>query len=123
MSNNELVEANKFLPPAKQELTNDLDYARRNLYDIIETGSAALQEFTQIAQQSQHPRAFEVLTGMLKTMAEINQQLIDISREKTAVEDDPEVEQQNVVQNNLILTTKDLGEMIEAMRNKKDGTN
>ena len=48
------------------KLDNDFEYARGNLYAVIENGSHALTELLQVAQQSQHPRAFEVVATLVR---------------------------------------------------------
>ena len=39
----------------------DLDYARENYYHLIETGRRSLEDLVDVANQSQHPRAYEVI--------------------------------------------------------------
>ena len=39
---------------------NDFQYARENLYDIIEKGRDAMEELLEIAKAEESPRAFEV---------------------------------------------------------------
>ena len=39
---------------------NDFQYARENLYDIIEKGRDAMEELLEIAKSEESPRAFEV---------------------------------------------------------------
>lgn len=75
---------------AKNELTNregrdhtgDIDtdyrYARENLYDIIENGSHALHELVEIAKSSEHPRAFEVVASLMKTLTDANKDLLEV---------------------------------------------
>ena len=66
----EKIEASKEIKPVdKTDETVDTDfkYARENLYNIIEKGSDALNTLVDVANQSQHPRAFEVVSQLVKT--------------------------------------------------------
>jgi hypothetical protein len=119
MSNNELVEK-RFLPPATQELHTDLDYARKNLYDLIETGQAAMVEISDIAQRSQNATVYKTFFEALGKMGELNQRLIDISNKKKEVQDDdPAKETGNVTNNNLILTTTQLQDLLANMQKEQ----
>ena len=52
-------------PTVNPEMENDFKYARENLYNIIERGSDALNGIVDLAQQSQHPRSFEVVADLV----------------------------------------------------------
>lgn len=66
----------------EDQLENDFEYARRNMYDIIEKGQEALIGIMDVAGQSQHPRAYEVMANLIKTMAETNKDLLDLNKKK-----------------------------------------
>ncbi len=51
---------------------NDFEAARANLYEVIQTGKEAMDTLTEIATQSQHPRAFEVLAKLMDTIVNTN---------------------------------------------------
>lgn len=98
---------------ADQELKADRDYARQNFYQIIETNARALEEMMEVASQSQHPRAFEVVSTLIKSMAETNRDLVDMAEKKVPKEQQSEAPQE--VNNNLIFngSTKELLEMLK----------
>ena len=83
------------------EAENDFKYARENLYNAISVGEEAMSEMLEVAKQSQHPRAYEVLSGMLATVASINKDLIDIQKKKK--EFFAEKEKVNNITNNLFV--------------------
>ena len=68
------------------KLDNDFEYARGNLYQVIENGSNALSDLLQVAQQSQHPRAFEVVATLVRTLSDANIALMDLSKKKQNIE-------------------------------------
>jgi hypothetical protein len=115
------VVATDFLPPASQELNTDLEYARNNMYQIIEAGQTGLQGILAVADQSQHPRAYEVLSGYLKNMAELQKNLVEISTAKRDVRIDPEKENSKNVTNNLFVgSTAELSQMLKQARKNDD---
>lgn len=115
-------------PPAviddgAEENLNDLEDVRQNIKGVLETGDEALKEMLEIAKQSEMPRAFEVVSTLMKTMLDANKDLADISTKKKFVKEEingpKEAAQQNVTNNNLIVSTADLLKMIKG--DKEDG--
>lgn len=104
---------------------NDYEYARQNIYSIIETGANALDELAQVAAQTQHPRAFEVLANMVKTMVDANKDLLNLKKTKLEIQrsvDGPvDGLGGNKVQNNLFVgSTNELQKFLKDMRNKDE---
>lgn len=104
------------------EDNNDYEYARQNIYRVIETGANALDELAQVAAQSQHPRAYEVLTNLVKTMVEANKDLMHLKKTKVEIQklsDDPvDTMGGNKVQNNLFVgSTTELQKFLSGMKN------
>jgi Terminase DNA packaging enzyme len=103
--------------------TNDFNMARSNIYEIIQNGSSAMDALLQVAQQSQHPRAYEVLSTLMNTMITANQKLLDLQQQVREIQaaDEPHNENARSVTNNLFVgSTAELQKMIE---NAKNGTN
>jgi hypothetical protein len=63
------------------DIESDYQYARNNLYGIIEKGTTALDELVVVAQASEHPRAYEVVSQLVKTLSEANDKLLKIQRD------------------------------------------
>lgn len=100
-------------PPS--DLDNDFTYARENFYNVIEKGTEALEDMLRVAQASEHPRAYEVVSTIMKTLMDANKDLVDLS-DKKAKRDEPGKEQQ-VTNNNLFVgSTADLQKMLKDMR-------
>lgn len=97
----------------------DADYARKNLYDLIEKGSMAIDELLTIAQQSQHPRSYEVLSTLMKTMVETNKDLLALQEtKKKLLEQDKDTKDQNKTVTNNTLFVGSTTELLKAL--KKD---
>jgi hypothetical protein len=61
-------------------IDDDFATARRNLHKIIHQGNDALEEALLVAKTSEHPRAFEVVGGLIKTLVDANKDLLDIQK-------------------------------------------
>jgi hypothetical protein len=65
---------------------NDFEYARQVYHDILVKGSEAMDEMMQVARSTEHPRAFEVLSTMMKTLADVNGNLLDLHKKKKDID-------------------------------------
>lgn len=63
----------------------DTEFARSNLKELIGKGDTALKELAVVARDSQHPRAYEVMAGMLKNLADMNKDLLEIQKSKQSL--------------------------------------
>ena len=103
-----------------EQVDADLKYVRENLYDLISSGSTAIDQMMAIADQSQHPRAYEVLSNMIRQMVETNKDLLDMHEKKKKISDKKE-EQSSTVNNNLFVgSTKDVLELIQKSNENED---
>ena len=57
---------------------NDFEYARQTYHDLLIKGSDALDEMMEVARATEHPRAFEVVASLMKTLTDANKDLLDI---------------------------------------------
>lgn len=97
-----------------QKVESDYDKTRGNLHDLLIKGQEALNAALEVAKQSEHPRAFEVVGNLMKQLADINQQLMDIHQQKQKL-DGPKAEK--VTNNNAIFvgSTAELNKLIKNM--------
>lgn len=105
------------LPPRKEQ--DDYEFARQNMYDIIEKGSSALEDIVDIAKQSESPRAFEVVTNLIKTLADANKDLMELAKKnKELNKDDQKDTGPQTINNNLFV-----GSSAELLKMIKDKSN
>ena len=62
----------------KEDSTLDYEYSRGNLYSLIEKGQEALNGILEVAQGSDHPRAYEVAGQIIKSVGDTTDKLIDL---------------------------------------------
>jgi hypothetical protein len=58
----------------------DYEYSRGQLYSLISKGQEAVDGILEIAQESGHPRAFEVAGQLIKSVADTTDKLIDLQK-------------------------------------------
>jgi len=115
------------LPPKskKQEENIDFDYnrTRDNLHGLLVNGQDALVNALEIAKQSEHPRAFEVVGNLIKQLADVNEQLLNLHERKQKL-DNPggKEDKKGVTNNNAIFvgSTSELNKLLNDLDNKGD---
>jgi hypothetical protein len=60
----------------------DAEFARNNMRELISNGNKALTDLAYVADQSESPRAYEVLATMMKNLAEMNKDLLELQKRK-----------------------------------------
>ena len=74
----------------KEDSTLDYEYSRGNLYSLIEKGQEALDSIMEVAQEGQQPRAFEVVSQLIKNVADTTDKLVDLQQKMKNLEaEDP----------------------------------
>ena len=96
---------------------NDFQYARENLYDIIEKGRDAMEELLEIAKAEESPRAFEVFGQLLKNMTDTQSTLMELHQKKQKLENDGDRQEvsraQNVTNALFVGSTADLLKLVK----------
>jgi hypothetical protein len=94
----------------------DYEYAKRNLYDLIEQGQDALQGVLDVAKQSQQANAYVAVATMIKTVSEVAKDLLHVSKTKNDITG----ETQKQVTNNLFVGST--AELQRLLKRNKNGT-
>lgn len=102
----------------------DYDYnrTRSNLHNLLNQGQEALMHALEVAKQSEHPRAFEVVGNLVKQLADVNHQLLDLTEKKQKLQSKKEKESPQSITNNAIFvgSTTELNKMLNDMRGSKE---
>ena len=61
-------------------IQSDYDRSRATYYDLISKGQDALELMIEVARESEHPRAFEVLATLIKNTSDVNDKLMDLNK-------------------------------------------
>ena len=85
----EMVETVKEPKPVKDvpdDPQKDYEYSRAQLYNLIEKGQEAVSGILDLAQDSQHPRAFEVAGQLIKSVGDVTDKLLDLQKKMKDME-------------------------------------
>lgn len=103
----------------RKELDKRADYAevRSNLKEIIGTGMSAIDGILQVASEGESPRAYEVVSQLIKSVTEANKDLIGLHQQMKDINKDSGDSSQKAssITNNSIFvgSTKDLQRLVK----------
>jgi hypothetical protein len=101
-----------------KNIDTDYDTSRSTYLDLMDKGQSAMDMMMEVARESEHPRAYEVLSGMMKNIADITDKLMDLNKkEKDIKQSTLPVPTQPVpgqtVNNLFVGTTEELQRMLQ----------
>lgn len=67
-------------PHEDDDIKADYNLSRRTFRTLIDKGNAAMENLTDLAKESESPRAYEVLATMMKTIADTTKDLFDLQK-------------------------------------------
>ena len=102
-----------------EDREKDYEYTRGQLYSLIDQGQEAVRDALEVAQESGHPRAFEVATNAMKQVADMTDKLMDL--QKKVKDLDEEKKGPKSVTNNAMFvgSTSELQKMLKQMNGGK----
>tara|TARA_B100001094_G_C18067743_1_gene738353 strand:+ start:665 stop:1099 length:435 start_codon:yes stop_codon:yes gene_type:complete len=102
-----------------KDVDNDYEYTRGQLYNLIEKGQEAINGILDVAQNSDHPRAYEVAGNLIKNVADISDKLVDLQKKMKDL--DEEQKGPKTITNNAMFvgSTSELQKMLKQMGNDK----
>ena len=102
------------------DVQDDYEFSRDTLKNLIATGMNSLDALAELARESEHPRAFEVLSKSIKDIGDVTDKLMSLqkaTKDLTTDKNDNSA-QGNVTNNNVFLgSTTDLQRLL--LDNKK----
>tara|TARA_B000000565_G_scaffold171886_1_gene130028 strand:+ start:374 stop:760 length:387 start_codon:yes stop_codon:yes gene_type:complete len=104
----------KVIPNDTDVSNTDFQYTRENLYNIIERGQDAMEGLLQVAQETEHPRAYEVVGQLMDKLTNANKELINLHKQIKDINDDGKVKTQNVTNALFVGSTAELQKLLKA---------
>lgn len=97
---------------SKEDIIDDYRFSRDTYKELISTGMGSLDSLADIARESEHPRAFEVLAKSIKDIGDVTDKLMSLQKNKQDLVDKKE-EKNKVTNNNMFIgSTTDLQRML-----------
>lgn len=97
-----------------KDIKKDYDYSRGQLYDVIEKGQEALSGILDVANNTDHPRAYEVAGQLVKSVSDATEKLMALQQKMQDIEEGPK-SKQKVTNNNALFvgSTAELSKLIK----------
>jgi hypothetical protein len=90
----------------------DYEYSRNQLYNLINKGQEAIDGILEVAQESGHPRAYEVAVNAMKQVGDLTDKLLDLQKKMKDL--DETVKGPTTVNNSLFVgSTAELSKLIK----------
>ena len=113
----EIVEKSKepkAIAKVDEDPEKDYEYSRAQLYTLIDKGQEAVDGILELAQDSQHPRAFEVAGQLIKSVGDVTDKLIDLQKKMKDLEKPQGGQSPKTVNNTMFVgSTADLQKMLK----------
>ncbi len=110
------------LSDKSEDRDKDYQHVRASLYNLVDKMQEALDGALEVAQQSDHPRAYEVALNGAKNAAEVVEKITDLHKKVKDLEiEEVKVQQNNTTNNNVFMTgsTADLMMMLKEQQKDK----
>tara|TARA_B100000131_G_scaffold130734_1_gene127490 strand:+ start:60 stop:476 length:417 start_codon:yes stop_codon:yes gene_type:complete len=107
------------LKNASEDIEKDYEYTRGELYSLIDQGQEAVRGALEVAQESGHPRAYEVAVAAMKHVSDMTDKLADLHKKMKDLDEDKKGPSK--VTNNAMFvgSTAELQKMLKQMNGGK----
>lgn len=104
-----------------KKIEDDYEITRSHIRMLLVQGQEALNSALEVAKQSEHPRAFEVVGNLMKQLADVNQQLMDLHQQKAKLDGPKENGLKPGVTNNNAIFVGSTAELNKLIKNMAKG--
>jgi len=96
-----------------KDIKDDYEFSRKTYKDLIYTGTRSMDVLAELARESEHPRAFEVLSQTIKNLGDVTKNLMDLQKSKQDLTKEEREEAKQVTNNNMFVgSTTDLQRLL-----------
>ena len=98
---------------SEDDIEDDYKYQRENFYNLIERGQDAVEGILELAQESEHPRAYEVAGNLIRQVADVTEKLVDLQTKMKKLKEVPNKGPNNVTNALFVGSTAELQKMLK----------
>ena len=100
-------------PIVDKDIKDDYEFSRATYKDLIRTSTSSLDVLAELARESEHPRAFEVLSKTIKDIGDTTEKLMKLQKDKADIAKDEKEEAKKITNNNVFVgSTTDLQRLL-----------
>ena len=121
----------EIIPPKQVEVINtphedddikaDYNLSRRTFRSLIDKGNAAMENLTDLAKESESPRAYEVLATMMRTIADTTKDLYDLQKKTKDLKGEDKKDQPNVTVEKAVFVGSP-SDLLKKIKEEKENT-
>lgn len=105
-----------------KDIDDDYNFVRENLRGLITQQKAALEKMIDLSDETEHPRMFEVMGQIMKSMADTNKDLLEIQKKTKELKNEKlggskKDSPKSVNQTIFVGSTKELQEFFKKQKN------
>jgi hypothetical protein len=131
-SSQEIIPADEHFPAVAEKEEGDRDrdidfdyeLSRETHRDLIDQGQEAIAKLLKVAEESQHPRAYEVVGQLLKNVSDMTDKLMALQEKRKKLEDAAQKESKTIggVNVDKAVFVGTTSELLKEIKNVKDAT-
>ena len=108
-------------PHENDDTKDDYNLSRKTFRDLITKGNGAIEELTDLAKESESPRAYEVLATLMKTVSDATKDLYDLQKKTKELKkmDGVEKPADNIIVEKAVFVGT-TAELLKQIKEKKD---
>jgi hypothetical protein len=96
-----------------KDIKDDYEFSRETYKNLIKIGSKSLDALAELARESEHPRAFEVLSKSIKDIGDTTEKLMALQKANKELTAEEREEVKKLTQNNVFIgSTTDLQRLL-----------
>ena len=106
-------ESKELVIPQDKDVEIDFDTGRENLYKLLDMGNDAIDGILALAKEGEHPRAYEVAGQLIKTVADVSKDLLELQEKLKKIKDVPNKGPKSVTNALFVGSTTELQKLLK----------
>ena len=99
--------------PQDKDPDTDFEIGRENLYKLLDKGNDAIDGILALAKEGEHPRAYEVAGQLIKTVADVSKDLLELQEKLKKIKDVPNTGPKSVTNALFVGSTTELQKLLK----------
>jgi hypothetical protein len=106
-------ETTELVIPQDKDPDSDFETGRENLYKLLDKGNDAIDGILALAKEGEHPRAYEVAGQLIKTVADVSKDLLELQEKLKKIKDVPDKGPKSVTNALFVGSTTELQKLLK----------
>ena len=109
-------ESTELVIPQDKDPDSDFETGRENLYKLLDKGNEAIDGILALAKEGEHPRAYEVAGQLIKTVADVSKDLLELQEKLKKIKDVPNTGPKSVTNALFVGSTTELQKLLKGKK-------